>query len=67
MYKSESLSLLQAPLDDRRRLLERRKNAFQFGRDVDDEKIWIAERINAARAKVRREKEEGRRGNGGGW
>ncbi|GMR59132.1 hypothetical protein PMAYCL1PPCAC_29327 [Pristionchus mayeri] len=47
----EQLQRLQAPLDDRRRLLERRKNAFQFGRDVDDEKIWIAERVAAARAK----------------
>ncbi|CAJ0961934.1 unnamed protein product, partial [Mesorhabditis belari] len=47
----EQLQRLQAPLDDRRRQLERKKAAFQFGRDVDDEKLWIAERLQQARAK----------------
>ncbi|KJH51468.1 spectrin repeat-containing domain protein [Dictyocaulus viviparus] len=47
----EQLQRLQAPLDDRRRQLERKKAAFQFGRDVDDEKLWIAERLHLARAK----------------
>ncbi|VDO32364.1 unnamed protein product [Haemonchus placei] len=47
----EQLQRLQAPLDDRRRQLERRKAAFQFGRDVDDEKLWIAERLHLAHAK----------------
>ncbi|KHJ93485.1 spectrin repeat-containing domain protein [Oesophagostomum dentatum] len=47
----EQLQRLQAPLDDRRRQLERKKAAFQFGRDVDDEKLWIAERLVLARAK----------------
>ncbi|VDL64268.1 unnamed protein product, partial [Nippostrongylus brasiliensis] len=47
----EQLQRLQAPLDDRRRQLERRKAAFQFGRDVDDEKLWIAERLHQAQAK----------------
>uniref|UniRef100_A0A1I7XMH6 Spectrin beta chain n=1 Tax=Heterorhabditis bacteriophora TaxID=37862 RepID=A0A1I7XMH6_HETBA len=47
----EQLQRLQAPLDDRRRHLERKKAAFQFGRDVDDEKLWIAERLHQARAK----------------
>ncbi|KIH45785.1 hypothetical protein ANCDUO_24169 [Ancylostoma duodenale] len=45
------LSRLQAPLDDRRRQLERKKAAFQFGRDVEDEKLWIAERLALAHAK----------------
>lgn len=47
----EQLQRLQAPLDDRRRHLERKKAAYQFGRDVDDEKLWIAERLHQARAK----------------
>ncbi|PIO75508.1 spectrin repeat-containing domain protein [Teladorsagia circumcincta] len=47
----EQLQRLQAPLGDRRRQLERKKAAFQFGRDVDDEKLWIAERLHLAHAK----------------
>ncbi|KIH56356.1 hypothetical protein ANCDUO_13465 [Ancylostoma duodenale] len=47
----EQLQRLQAPLDDRRRQLERKKAAFQFGRDVEDEKLWIAERLALAHAK----------------
>ncbi|KAK0414269.1 hypothetical protein QR680_007238 [Steinernema hermaphroditum] len=47
----EQLQRLQAPLDDRRRQLERKKAAFQFGRDVDDEKMWIAERLPVAHAR----------------
>ncbi|ULT90413.1 hypothetical protein L3Y34_008629 [Caenorhabditis briggsae] len=46
----EQLQRLQAPLDDRRKALERKKAAFQFGRDVDDEKLWISERLVLARA-----------------
>ncbi|CAJ0579409.1 unnamed protein product, partial [Mesorhabditis spiculigera] len=47
----EQLQRLQAPLDDRRRQLERKKAAFQFGRDVEDEKMWIAERLGQAKAR----------------
>ncbi len=47
----EQLHRLQAPLDERRRALERKKAAFQFGRDVEDEKLWIAERMPLARAR----------------
>ena len=47
----QQLQRLQAPLDDRRKQLERKKNAFQFGRDVEDEKLWIAERLPLARAR----------------
>ncbi|CAI4222623.1 unnamed protein product [Auanema sp. JU1783] len=45
----EQLQRLQAPLDDRRRQLERKKAAFQFGRDVDDELDWIQDRLLASR------------------
>ncbi|VDN06971.1 unnamed protein product [Thelazia callipaeda] len=41
----EQLQRLQAPLDDRRRQLERKKRAYQFLRDVEDEKLWCAERL----------------------
>uniref|UniRef100_A0A914UUW0 Spectrin alpha chain-like protein n=1 Tax=Plectus sambesii TaxID=2011161 RepID=A0A914UUW0_9BILA len=47
----EQLQRLQAPLDDRRKQLERKKAAFQFGRDVEDEKLWISERMPLARAR----------------
>ncbi|CAD6199906.1 unnamed protein product [Caenorhabditis auriculariae] len=46
----EQLQRLQAPLDDRRKHLERKKAAFQFGRDVDDELLWISERLHQARS-----------------
>ena len=45
----DQLHRLQAPLDERRRQLERKKAAFQFGRDVEDEKLWIGERLAIAR------------------
>jgi spectrin beta len=35
-------------LDERRRNLERKKAAFQFLRDVEDEKLWVAERMPIA-------------------
>uniref|UniRef100_F1KPP4 Spectrin beta chain n=1 Tax=Ascaris suum TaxID=6253 RepID=F1KPP4_ASCSU len=44
----EQLQRLQAPLDDRRRQLERKKNAYQFLRDVEDEKLWCEERMPLA-------------------
>uniref|UniRef100_A0A158R574 Spectrin beta chain n=1 Tax=Syphacia muris TaxID=451379 RepID=A0A158R574_9BILA len=47
----EQLQRLQAPLDDRRRQLERKKNAYQFLRDVEDEKLWCAERMPFAKAR----------------
>ncbi|VDK74725.1 unnamed protein product [Litomosoides sigmodontis] len=46
----EQLQRLQAPLDDRRRQLERKKRAYQFLRDVEDEKLWCAERLPATQA-----------------
>jgi spectrin beta len=47
---TEQLQRLKAPLDDRRRQLERRKAAFQFVRDVEDEKMWVDERLPVANA-----------------
>jgi spectrin beta len=47
---TEQLQRLRAPLDDRRRQLERRKAAFQFVRDVEDEKLWVDERLPIANA-----------------
>ncbi|KAI6170719.1 Spectrin beta chain [Aphelenchoides bicaudatus] len=47
---TEQLQRLKAPLDDRRRQLERRKAAFQFVRDVEDEKLWVDERVPIANA-----------------
>lgn len=41
---------LRAPLEERRRNLERKKEAFQFLRDVEDEKLWIADRMPLARS-----------------
>ncbi|KAL1246260.1 Spectrin beta chain [Trichinella spiralis] len=46
----EKFSKLQAPLEQRRQLLERKKEAFQFLRDVEDEKLWIADRRPMARS-----------------
>jgi len=47
---TEQLQRLKAPLDDRRRQLERKKAAYQFVRDVEDEKLWADERLPIARA-----------------
>uniref|UniRef100_A0AC35TJQ1 Spectrin beta chain n=1 Tax=Rhabditophanes sp. KR3021 TaxID=114890 RepID=A0AC35TJQ1_9BILA len=47
---AEQLHKLKAPLEDRRKNLERKKAAYQFIRDVDDEKLYIQERLPAALA-----------------
>lgn len=39
---------LQEPLVERRKLLERKKEVFQFKRDVEDELLWIEEKIPLA-------------------
>ncbi|XP_017882681.1 spectrin beta chain isoform X5 [Ceratina calcarata] len=39
---------LKAPLIDRQRHLEKKKEAFQFRRDVEDEKLWIGEKMPQA-------------------
>ncbi len=48
----EKLSKLQDPLLGRRKQLERKKEAFQFLRDVEDEKLWISERLPQARSRT---------------
>lgn len=44
----ERFQQLKQPLLERQRQLEKKKEAFQFGRDVEDEKLWIAEKIPQA-------------------
>ncbi|XP_059484523.1 spectrin beta chain isoform X2 [Neocloeon triangulifer] len=39
---------LKAPLVERQQQLEKKKEAFQFRRDVEDEKLWIAEKMPQA-------------------
>jgi len=41
---------LKAPLYDRQRHLEKKKEAFQFRRDVEDEKLWISEKMPQAQS-----------------
>ncbi|XP_065563390.1 spectrin beta chain-like isoform X3 [Artemia franciscana] len=36
---------LQEPLSYRKRELEKKKEAFQFRRDIEDEKLWIGEKM----------------------
>ncbi|KAE9552200.1 hypothetical protein FO519_004581 [Halicephalobus sp. NKZ332] len=47
---AEQLKKLKAPLDDRRKDLERKKQAFQFVRDVEDEKLYVNELLPIANA-----------------
>jgi spectrin beta len=47
---AEQLKKLRAPLDQRRYELERKKAAFQFMRDVEDEKLYVNERLPAAQS-----------------
>jgi spectrin beta len=41
----ERFERIKAPLLERQRQLEKKKEAFQFRRDVEDEKLWIDEKI----------------------
>ncbi|XP_018305239.1 spectrin beta chain [Mycetomoellerius zeteki] len=45
---AQRFAQLKAPLVDRQRQLEKKKEAFQFRRDVEDEKLWIAEKMPQA-------------------
>ncbi|XP_043588838.1 spectrin beta chain isoform X3 [Bombus pyrosoma] len=45
---AQRFAQLKAPLIDRQRQLEKKKEAFQFRRDVEDEKLWIAEKMPQA-------------------
>ncbi|KAB7501026.1 Spectrin beta chain [Armadillidium nasatum] len=44
----EKFESLKAPLLDRKSQLEKKKEAYQFRRDVEDEKLWIAEKMPLA-------------------
>ena len=46
----EALRRARCPLSARQRELEKEKEAFRFRRDVEDEKLWIAEKIPLATA-----------------
>ncbi|XP_048516280.1 spectrin beta chain isoform X2 [Athalia rosae] len=45
---AQRFAQLKAPLNDRQRHLEKKKEAYQFRRDVEDEKLWIAEKMPQA-------------------
>ncbi|KAJ8687026.1 hypothetical protein QAD02_022820, partial [Eretmocerus hayati] len=45
---AQRFAQLKAPLIDRQRQLEKKKEAYQFRRDVEDEKLWIAEKMPQA-------------------
>lgn len=47
-YVEERFKRLQAPLVDRKMQLMKKKEAFQFCRDVEDEKLWIHEKMPLA-------------------
>lgn len=44
----ERFQQLKQPLVERQRQLEKKKEAFQFRRDVEDEMLWIAEKMPQA-------------------
>lgn len=41
---------IKAPLLERQKQLEKKKEAYQFGRDVEDEKLWIDEKLPVVRS-----------------
>ncbi len=47
-YVEERFQRLQAPLLDRKQQLLKKKEAYQFRRDVEDEKMWIQEKMPLA-------------------
>ncbi|CAH1264131.1 SPTBN1 [Branchiostoma lanceolatum] len=44
----ERFSQLEGPLSERRKMLEASKELHQFHRDVEDEKLWVAEKMPQA-------------------
>jgi spectrin beta len=44
----ERFEKIKGPLQERQRLLEKKKEAFQFRRDVEEEKLWIDEKLPLA-------------------
>lgn len=47
-YVEERFQRLQAPLIERKAQLLKKKEAYQFRRDVEDEKLWIQEKMPLA-------------------
>uniref|UniRef100_A0ABD2X9X6 Spectrin beta chain n=1 Tax=Trichogramma kaykai TaxID=54128 RepID=A0ABD2X9X6_9HYME len=45
---AQRFAQLKEPLIERQKQLEKNKEAFQFRRDVEDEKLWIAEKMPQA-------------------
>ncbi|KAG4068736.1 hypothetical protein HA402_002427 [Bradysia odoriphaga] len=45
---TERFEKIKAPLVERQKQLEKKKEAFQFGRDVEEEKLWIDEKMPLA-------------------
>ncbi|XP_042895897.1 spectrin beta chain [Parasteatoda tepidariorum] len=43
-YVEDRFQRLQAPLLERKALLLKKKEAYQFRRDIEDEKLWISEK-----------------------
>ena len=48
---AQRFAQLKEPLVERQRQLEKKKEAYQFRRDVEDEKLWIAEKMPQATSK----------------
>ncbi|GFY53200.1 spectrin beta chain [Trichonephila inaurata madagascariensis] len=44
-YVEDRFQRLQAPLLERKAMLLKKKEAYQFRRDVEDEKLWISEKM----------------------
>jgi spectrin beta len=45
MQVHDRFQRIKGPLEERQRQLEKKKEAFQFRRDVEDEKLWIDEKM----------------------
>lgn len=50
VYVEDKFNRLQAPLVERKQQLLKKKEAYQFRRDVEDEKMWIQEKMPLARS-----------------
>ncbi|GFT00678.1 spectrin beta chain [Nephila pilipes] len=44
-YVEDRFQRLQAPLLERKAMLLKKKEAYQFRRDIEDEKLWISEKM----------------------
>ncbi|XP_022245252.1 spectrin beta chain-like isoform X3 [Limulus polyphemus] len=48
VYVQDRFQRLEAPLQERKSQLLKKKEAYQFRRDVEDEKLWVQEKIPLA-------------------